>query len=228
MEKIKVLIIYNLRMNLFYKLLIVVIPLPVISGYPEGFKAFNEGDYETAFKEYSIEANNGNSYAQADLGDMYYHGVGVAQDYSKAIKWFELAAKQSHSRAQYNLGVLYENGFGTNQDMSKALHWWCLASGQGHYGADFNLAMAYYNGKGVQKDLEVAAHKFKKIAIVGIPEAQYRLGLMNLNGDGIPKNLSEAKKWLYQTYKNMDPDLAEKAFTLLEKNNLLDNTTKLF
>ena len=46
-------------------------------GYPEGFQAFNEGDYETAYKEYSIEAENGNSYAQADLGDMYYHGVGV-------------------------------------------------------------------------------------------------------------------------------------------------------
>ena len=80
--------------------------LNLIAGYPEGFQAFNEGDYGTAFKEYSIEAENGNSYAQADLGDMYYHGVGVDQDYEKALKWFELAAKQSHSRAQYNLGVL--------------------------------------------------------------------------------------------------------------------------
>ena len=94
------------------------------SGYPEGFQAFNEGDYETAFKEYSIEAENGNAYAQADLGDMYYHGVGVDQNYEKSIKWFELAAKQSHSRAQYNLGVLQENGFGTKQDMTKALYWW--------------------------------------------------------------------------------------------------------
>ena len=220
--------IYNEIMKKCFCIVFLSFTVSAYAGYPEGFQAFNEGDYETAFKEYSIEAENGNSYAQADLGDMYYHGVGVDQDYEKALKWFELAAKQSHSRAQYNLGVLHENGFGTKQDMSKALYWWCLASGQGHYGADFNLAMAYYNGKGVPKDLEIAAHKFKKIAIVGIPGAQYRLGLMNLNGDGIPKNLSEAKKWLYQAYKNMDPDLAEKAFALLEKNNLLDNTIKLF
>ena len=86
----------------FTKTIILVISLEAFGGYPEGFQAFNEGDYKTAFKEYSIEAENGNSYAQADLGDMYYHGVGVDQDYEKALKWFELAAKQSHSRAQYN------------------------------------------------------------------------------------------------------------------------------
>jgi len=33
--------------------LIISLTLPLLSfaGYPEGFQAFNEGDYETAFKE---------------------------------------------------------------------------------------------------------------------------------------------------------------------------------
>jgi len=84
------------------------------AGYPEGFQAFMEGDYQAAFNEYKFEAEQGNPFAQADLGDMYYHGVGVGQDDSQAFKWFRKAADQSHSRAQYNLGVMYENGQPSN------------------------------------------------------------------------------------------------------------------
>ena len=74
-----------MKLKFSYFLVLNALIMSSFAGYPEGFQAFNEGDYETAFREYSIEAENGNSYAQADLGDMYYHGVGVVQDYEKAL-----------------------------------------------------------------------------------------------------------------------------------------------
>ena len=52
-------------------------------------------------------------YAQAqfNLGSMYYHGKGLAQDYS-AAKWYRMAADQGDAKAQYGLGSMYYHGKG--------------------------------------------------------------------------------------------------------------------
>lgn len=190
--------------------------IPAHAGYAEGFQAFLEGDYETTYKEYKLEADNGNAFAQADLGDMYYHGVGIGQNYSKARQYFIKAAEQSHSRAQYNLGVMYENGYGVEQDYEQAIDWWCKASEQGHWGAAYNIGMLYYKGVGVPKDREEAARRFNKVAIQGVPGAQYHLGIMYLNADGVGKSFTKARYWLKKAYDNMDPDIAQQAKQALD------------
>jgi len=209
-------------------LLFVFTTITAKAGYPEGFQAFMEGDYETAFSEYKAEAEKGNAFAQADLGDMFYHGVGVNQDDTQALKWFKKAADQSHSRAQYNLGTMYENGKGVKQDYDQAIKWWCVASEQGHYGAEYNLAMMFYRGTGVPKDREEAARRMLKVAKQHLPSAQYHLGIMYMNGDGIDKSRSQAEFWLKRAYRNGDNDISNAAKKAREEMDYKSPKIRLF
>ncbi len=62
-----------------------------------------------------------NAPAMANLGRMYYHGLGVKQDYEKAKNLYEQAIKlnSNESNALRTLGVMYHNGQGVNKIMAK-------------------------------------------------------------------------------------------------------------
>ena len=45
-----------------------------------------------AVKWYQTAAEQGNPYAQYNLGHSYYYGAGVAKDYVRALKWYTLSA----------------------------------------------------------------------------------------------------------------------------------------
>src|ERR1035437_4561401 len=89
-------------------LVLLLIPAGAIAGALEDAKAaFDRHDYQTAFKLTKPLADQGNSFAQQDLGKMYEMGWGVTQDYREAAKLYRRAAEQGMFTAQYNLGVLY-------------------------------------------------------------------------------------------------------------------------
>ena len=52
-------------------------------------------------------ADQGDAFAQYDLGVMYANGQGVPQDYAQAVAWYRKAADQGNAAAQTNLGVMY-------------------------------------------------------------------------------------------------------------------------
>ncbi len=92
-------------------------------------------DYGEAVRWYRLAADQGNAFAQANLGIMYYNGRGVPQDYGEAVRWYRLAADQGNGNAQYNLGLMYGNGQGVPQDDIAAHMWANLAAAQGHENA---------------------------------------------------------------------------------------------
>lgn len=119
----------------------------------EGHKAYKNGDYARAFKEWHPLAAKGEAIAQYNLGRLYYKGKGVTQDYSEAKKWYRLAAEQGHASAQNNLGSLYFHGHGVPQDDQTAVRWYRLAADQGQREAQNSLSYYYFHGKGgVAKD----------------------------------------------------------------------------
>jgi uncharacterized protein len=67
--------------------------------------------YKKAAKWYKLAAEQGNSIAQAHLGDAYYKGKGVPQNYKEAVKWWE----KSRLR-EYSLGEAYRDGKGVVQN----------------------------------------------------------------------------------------------------------------
>lgn len=81
------------------------------------------------------KANNGDKYAQNNLGYCYGHGQGVRQDYVEAVKWYRRSAEQGCDTAQYNLGICYEYGQGVQQNYVEAVKWYRKSAEQGNAGA---------------------------------------------------------------------------------------------
>ena len=96
------------------------------SPFDLGMMYLNEKDYKQAVEWFKKSANQGNAYAQFNLGVIYGNGFGVQKDFKQAAQWFKKAADQGNSEAQFNLGILYQNGYGV--DISKKIaifnkHW---------------------------------------------------------------------------------------------------------
>ena len=72
----------------------------------KGLAAWNSGDYATALRELKPLAEQGDAYAQNNLGSMYESGHGVPQDNKTAVKWYRLAAEQGDADAQKELKSL--------------------------------------------------------------------------------------------------------------------------
>ena len=88
--------------------------------FQKGVTAYKSGDYATALREWTPVAEQGDAFAQYNLGVMYDKGLGVPQDYKTAVKWYSLAAEQGLAAAQYNLGFMYYNGKGVPQNYRSA------------------------------------------------------------------------------------------------------------
>ena len=132
--------------------------------YEDGVNAAFSGDFDTAFREFTVAAEAGLDLAQYNLGILYFTGQGVAQDFGQAFKWTEAAARQGHLNAQFNLGSLYFEGQGVRQSDIKGVEWFVNAARGGHADAAYALARMYQEGEPVDEDL-VQAHAWAGKAI---------------------------------------------------------------
>ena len=55
-------------------------------------------------------AEQGDSFAQYNLGVMYANGVGVPEYNAEAVKWWRLAAELGEASAQFSIGLMYAKG----------------------------------------------------------------------------------------------------------------------
>ena len=128
---------------------------------------------QTEFDETKLLAEQGNSFAQYNLGVMYENGEGVSENDADAVKWYRLAAEQGRARAQNNLGVMYENGEGVPENDAETIKWFRLAAGKGNASAQLNLGFMYFDGDGVPQN-NVRAYVWWSVAAVqGHENAKY-------------------------------------------------------
>lgn len=109
-------------------------------------KAFDKGDYETAFNLWVPLAENGDADAQNYLGIIYSLGLGQRRDYKKSLEWYERAAKAGHADAQRNYGDMINFGRGTAKDNYQAYKWYFAASQQGNKKAGTQIAVIAASG----------------------------------------------------------------------------------
>lgn len=64
-------------------------------------------------------AAQGDAQAQAELGFIYAHGIGVKQDHAEALNWFHKAAAQGHAGAEAFLGAMYCSGLGVGAGLHR-------------------------------------------------------------------------------------------------------------
>ncbi len=97
-----------------------------------GVKAYERGDYASAYREWQPLAEAGDPLAQYNLALLYQFGLGMAPDRVEAARWYSLSAEQGFADAQVAVGDLYLDGFWGFPDSNKAAVWYRLAAAQGH------------------------------------------------------------------------------------------------
>jgi len=204
--------------------------------FQKGLTAAQRGDFATALREWRPLAEQGDAYAQYNLGQMYATGRGVSQDHKTAAKWFRLAAKGGHADAQRILGMTYEiGGEGVPQDYKTALKWYRLAAKQGNAYAQDDLknlqkiiakAKASLSSPKVSADYQrgldayssgdyaTALREFEPLAEQGDADAQYNLGFMYDKGKGVLQDYKTAVKW-YRLSAEQGDALAQKKLSIL-------------
>src|SRR6266511_6460200 len=73
-------------------------------------------------------AENGDKFAQYNLGRCYELGIGVEKDEFKAFEHYRKSVENGYDKAQNILTFLYENGSGTEKNLEKAIYWYNKAA----------------------------------------------------------------------------------------------------
>ena len=81
---------------------------------------------------YRLAAAQNFDGAQCNLGQMYYLGLGVAEDDAEALRLYQLAAAQGHPHALCNVAVYHELGRGVPKNEAEAIRWYRRAQAAGH------------------------------------------------------------------------------------------------
>jgi len=107
---------------------ILLLSPPAKAGYGEGNDAYQQGDYQSAYREWLPLAEDDHARAQNKMGVLYATGRGVRRDSKAAMKWFLRAAENGSTDAHVNVGRMYEQGHGVQRNLPKAYLWYHMAS----------------------------------------------------------------------------------------------------
>lgn len=132
--------------------------------------AYNDCAYSDAMEKFNQEIDNGNFYAYARLGVMYYFGEACEQDYFRAYQLFSRGAADSCPLATAWLAECHRLGYGVDKDATKA-----------------------------QKIYSTVEHALDEMCFAGDDAAQYFYGYNLLWGIGFEKNESKGVRYLRQS-----------------------------
>lgn len=160
-----------------------------------GVEAYHRGDYERAMELWLPLAEEGRPEAQANVGTLYWRGLGTDQDFERALHWFRHAANQGSAIAQDSLGQMYYRGEGVPRDGEKAVRWIRRAALQGDAPSQLRLGGLYSEGSGVDRDPAKAVEWWRKSAEQGNANAALRLGMAYETGFGVEADPDRAAHW---------------------------------
>ena len=93
-------------------------------------------------------SEDGDIFAQNELGDMYLYGYGIKEDEEEGMKWLKKSAKAGNWGTMHKLGNRYYN----QGNYGEAVEWYRKSFDKGFDWDGYNLADCYYNGYGVPKN----------------------------------------------------------------------------
>lgn len=140
-------------------------------------------------------AEQGESSAQALLGQCYRDGDGVDKNLDKAVKWYQESADQGNGLGLYGLAGCYDEGAGVGQDKVKALDLYQKAAEEGLEKAFNSIGLIYESGEGIAQNLSKAYENYKKGAELGHEISQFNLARCYQYGYGVQKNMTKAIEW---------------------------------
>lgn len=146
------------------------------SSLDDAIKALEAGSNPKAVEVLLKLANEGNPMAQFRLGDLHYHGRGVAEDENMAIYWWKKSAASGNAEAMYQIAHAYLFGSSAAKSVAdpdrEAAIWYFQAASAGHAEAAYTLGLLFLAGKGVIEDRNEAIRWFRSAAGKGHVEAR--------------------------------------------------------
>lgn len=153
----------------------------------------NSCDYQMALKYAEKAKDLGNTYADNELGVMYYYGYGVEVDKNIAREHFKEA--YDNKAGLINYALTYYKGDGVEQDYKKAFDLYMEGVDKGSLKSIERVGNAYCYGRGVDKDYDKALEYYKKAAEGGFTDAMCDIAVCYSNGWGVEQNYDEALNW---------------------------------
>lgn len=153
-------------------------------------------------------ADEGDRFAQFEVGAILTEGTVVEQDFAQAAAWYERSAAQGFAPAQYRLGSLYEGGRGVDSDLDMARLWYQRAAEAGNRMSMHNLASLYAGGELEDQDFAAAAHWFEEAAGRGLTDSQFNLGMLYARGLGVEQDFEQSYIWFSLAARSGDEDAA--------------------
>jgi hypothetical protein len=147
-----------------------------------------ERNDKTAAAWFEKAANQGNTEAQYQLGNLYENSQ-LARNYKAAADWYQKAAQQGSAKAQARLGVFYSQGLGVTKNPNEAILWSGKAALQGNADAQYWFGLGYMQGKRTPKDAQIAMGWLSKAAAQGHSDALLLMARTYQRGEGTPKDL---------------------------------------
>ena len=120
--------------------------------------ALEKQNYKKAFELFLKAAENGDSFAQNNLGYFWDEGIYVKKNVQKALFWYKKAVKQGDGSAATNIALNYKE----QQKYSKALWWFHKAANLLDHDAYYEIAQLYEHGYGVKKNTSNALKFYRK------------------------------------------------------------------
>jgi TPR repeat protein len=147
------------------------------------------------FEKRRKAAEQGDTQAQLDVGNMYLGGIGVAKNAIEAVKWYRMGAEQGHKFCQMTLAVMYETGEEIPRDVAEVVKWYRKLAEKGEVHYAYKLGEKYRMGEGVPKDAAESVKWYRMGAEQGHDLCQTILGNMYADGVGVSKDATEAARW---------------------------------
>lgn len=148
------------------------------------------------FRWLLLAAEQGDDYAQYEVGKTYYLGDRTRRDDAAAAKWFQMAAQKNNVGAIYFLGLMYRFGQAVPQDYKTAFTLFATAAEKGHRDARYELGRCYAEGEGSRTNHEGAYVIFRSLAREMHFDSLNQLAMFYLNGLAVKRNPTIAYAFL--------------------------------
>jgi TPR repeat protein len=191
-------------MRLLSAILSLFSTVPAHADLEAGIKAYTQGDYESAKKEFTAAAEAKDPAGLHLLASLYYQGHGVPKDLPRSVQLFSAAAEKGYRASQANLGLMYQKGDGVKRDIDKAIGFYTAAGKQGDLQSSHNLGQIFRNAEGVGQDYTKAAAYYKFAAERGWAPSANEYGLLFAQGHGVELDYVEAYGWMSFAAKDRD------------------------
>ena len=149
--------------------------------------------FHTIFGDILKLSEEGDIFAQFELGYMYLNGNGVKEDKEEGIRWLKKSAEEGYWYSMNWLGDIYES----QRKYDEAAKWYKRSFEKGYDLGGLELGKYYHNGSGVQQDDFKAIELFKKVYNLG----HFASG-QAANGIGLLcRNQSEKIEWYKKSFE---------------------------